>query len=343
MKEALFWKSEAGAVRCGLCCRRCLIPEGGVGVCRVRQNKGGRLYSLVYGKASSIGIDPIEKKPLFHFAPGSLNLSVSTVGCNFRCSFCCNYAISQEWEGIRGEDAPPEKLVAVALENGLHGMAYTYTEPTIFFEYAQDTALLAKKKGLYNIFVTNGYTTPEAIRKASSFLDAAVIDLKSSLDPDFYRKQSMVPDVQPIYDAMMAYKENGVFFEVTDLIMPESDIKRTSKVCRWIADNLGPDVPLHFIQFFPSYKVCTGRTDVSMLDKAYEAAKKEGLNYVYLGNVPGNVHESTMCPSCGRVVIERFGSSLVSIGLKAGKCGCGQKIPLAGMKWSLRKQFPSNK
>ncbi|MFQ6009692.1 MAG: AmmeMemoRadiSam system radical SAM enzyme [Candidatus Aenigmatarchaeota archaeon] len=333
MKEAMFWKSVTGGIQCRLCCRYCVISEGKTGTCRVRQNKGGKLYSLVYGKVAAMNVDSILKKPLFHFAPGSLNLSVSTVGCNFRCSFCCNYILSQEWTDIHGEDAPPEKLVRIAKQNNLQGIAYTYTEPTIFFEYAHDTALLAKKNGLYNVFVTNGYTPPEVIKKAATFLDAAVIDLKSSLEPAFYKEYSLVPDAQPIYDAMLAYKKNKIFIEITNLIMPESKEEYIKKISRWIVENLGPDTPFHLIQFFPSYKMRAPTTSVSLLEKAYRAAKEQGLNYVYLGNVPGSKYESTYCPKCGQEVIGRYGPRMTEFLLKDMKCPCGEKIPVAGEKW----------
>ena len=329
MKQAMFWKPAAGGVRCQLCRRYCIIPEGKTGTCRVRQNREGKLYSLVYGKAAAIGMDPIEKKPFFHFAPGSMNLSVSTVGCNFRCSFCCNYVLSQEWKDIHGKDISPETLVKLAKENNMQGIAYTYTEPTIFFEYAHDTAVLAKKQGLYNVFVTNGYTPEDVIKKAATFLDAAVIDLKSSLNSEFYKKHSLVPDVKPIYDAMLAYKRNKVFIEITNMLTADSKTEDMARISKWVADNLGKDTPFHIIQFFPSYRMKAPPASVEMLEKAHKTASKH-LNYVYLGNVPGSNYESTYCPKCKEKLIERYGPKATVLSLE---CKCGEKVPIAGKRW----------
>ncbi len=338
MKEAMFYTKIENSVKCDLCARKCVIPEGQVGFCRVRKNVKGKLYSLVYGKLVSVAVDPIEKKPLYMFAPGSRTLSVSTVGCNFKCKFCCNWQISQEWETVVGEEFAPNQIVKLAKEQGAQGITYTYTEPTVFYEFAYDTAKVATAKGLYNTFVTNGYTSPEAIRKISKYLDAVTFDLKGSADPEFYRKFSSVPKVEPIFDALLAYKRSKVYTEVTNMIVPKygDDEKNLRKVCRWIVDNLGPETPFHLLQFFPTFKLLDlPRTPLETMEKAYKAAKEEGLKYVFLGNVHGHKYESTYCPNCGNSVIERTIMGVVKYNLKNDmKCPkCGEKIPIFGRKW----------
>ena len=340
MKEAMFYKQIKNAVKCGLCARNCVIPENQLGFCRVRKNVKGKLYSLVYGKLCSVAIDPIEKKPLFQFAPASSSLSISTVGCNFKCKFCCNYNISQEWTDVVGEDYTPEQLIELAKEHGVQGFSYTYVEPTVFYEFAYDTAKIAKENGFYNMFVTNGYTSPEAIKEISKYLDAAVVDFKASANPKFYNQFSSIPKVEPIFDALLAYNKNKVYIEITDLIVPKigDNLEDLKKLCKWIVDNLGDKTPFHLIQFFPTYKITDlPRTPVKTMEKAYETAKKEGLKYVYLGNVHGHELENTYCHNCGNLVVERtiLGVSkfLLKKDLKCPKCG--EKIPIFGEKWIL--------
>jgi pyruvate formate lyase activating enzyme len=338
MKEAMFYKQIKNAVKCGLCARNCVIPENQLGFCRVRKNVKGKLYSLVYGKLCSVAIDPIEKKPLFQFAPASSSLSISTVGCNFKCKFCCNYNISQEWTDVVGEDYTPEQLIELAKEHGVQGFSYTYVEPTVFYEFAYDTAKIAKENGFYNMFVTNGYTSPEAIKEISKYLDAAVVDFKASANPKFYNQFSSIPKVEPIFDALLAYNKNKVYIEITDLIVPKigDNLEDLKKLCKWIVDNLGDKTPFHLIQFFPTYKITDlPRTPVKTMEKAYETAKKEGLKYVYLGNVHGHELENTYCHNCGNLVVERtiLGVSkfLLKKDLKCPKCG--ERIPIFGEKW----------
>ncbi len=333
MKEALFWdKAKGGKVDCRLCARRCKgIGDGRTGFCGVRKNVKGKLYSLVYGKACSVAVDPIEKKPLFHFAPGTDCLSISTVGCNFRCMHCQNWEISQPRD-IFGESIEPEKIVELAKSRDVKGIAYTYTEPTIFYEYAYDTMKLASKAGLYNVWVSNGYTTPEAIKHASKYLDAVNVDVKGN--DGFYRKVCMAPGIKPVYDALLAYKKHGVWTEITTLVIPgyNDDRKEILKIVMWVRDNLGPDVPLHFSAFFPQHRL-TGvpPTPLETLEKCHGIARKEGMNYVYLGNARTD-KESTFCPKCGQVIIERSGYSTVYHG---GKClKCGTSVPIAGKKWA---------
>jgi len=345
MKEAKFYKKlKDDVVQCFLCARNCVVPEGNTGFCRVRKNVKGKLYSLVYGKLCSVAIDPIEKKPLYMFAPGSKTLSISTVGCNFRCMFCCNWHISQDWSKILGEDYEPEQLIELAKEHNVQGFSYTYTEPTVFYEFSYDTARLASKQGFYNMFVNNGYTSPEVIKEISRYLDAVVVDIKGSLNPEFYKKFIQIPKVEPVFDALLSYKKNKIYLEITNLIVPEigdklGDVK---KICKWIVDNLGPETPFHVLQFFPTYKILDlPRTPIETLKKAYETAKKEGLKYVYLGNVHGDDNENTYCPNCKNLVIGRTIMGVHKFLLKKDlKCpNCGEKIPIFGIRWVPEKQW----
>lgn len=334
MKEAMFYsRLKNKIVKCSLCARRCTIPEDKTGFCLVRKNVGGKLYSLVYGKACSANVDPIEKKPLYHFWPGSKTLSVATVGCNFRCKYCCNYEISHEKE-IYGENLPPTALLELAQRYGVQGFSYTYTEPTIFFEYAHDTAKLTKPKGFYQMFVTNGYTTPEAIKVAAKWLDAATIDFKASANPKFYKEFASVPKVQPIFDALLEYKRQKIHIEVTDLLVPKvgDKIEDVKKLVKWIHDNLGAETPLHFLRFFPSGEMLNfPQTPAATVEKARQLALKMGMKYVYSGNIPGSTGENTLCPKCGSVVIERFGFSTSKAFLKDKSCAkCGESIPIVG-------------
>ena len=331
MKEAMFYKKLDGKkVQCYLCHRKCVIPEDKVGFCRVRKNVDGKLYSLVYEMLNSIQIDPIEKKPFFHFHPGSRSLSIATVGCNFRCKFCCNPHISQV-EEITGEKVLPKEIVKIALESNCQGIAYTYTEPTIFFEYAYETGKLAKKEGLYNVFVTNGYTGPEAVDKISEYLDAAVVDVKGSLDKKFLREYCSVPDGKPILETMKRYHNNGVHVEITDLIVPKvgDDLKKVEELVKWIKNNLGENTPIQFIGFFPSYK-CKDLpyTSTDTLKKCWNIGKKY-LKYVYAytSRDPGSPMNNTYCPKCGELLITRWGCSMVDNKIKNGKCPkCKEKI-----------------
>lgn len=337
MKEAMFYEQLENAVKCGLCARGCTISEGQLGICRVRKNIKGKLYSLVYGKLCSLAVDPIEKKPLYMFAPGSKTLSISTVGCNFKCQFCCNWQISQESD-IVGKDYTPEQLIDLAKKHGAQGFSYTYVEPTIFYEFAYDTAKLSSKQGFYNMFVTNGYTSPEAIKEISKYLDAATVDFKGCANPQFYKKFSKVPEVEPIFDALLAYKKNNVYTEITNLIVPKfgDNMEDLRKLCKWIINNLGTETPLHLIQFFPTYKLLDlPRTPIETMEKAYKIAKNEGLKYVFLGNVHGHRLEWTYCSKCENILIKRTIMGVTKFNLaKDFKCPkCGESIPVFGKKW----------
>jgi len=335
MKEAMLYEQlSENRVKCNLCGRLCLIPEGKVGFCLVRRNEGGRLYSLVYGKACSACVDPIGKKPLSHFHPGALVMSIATVGCNFRCRFCDNWVISQE-KKIKGYDFPPERVVESTKENGCHGISYTYTEPTIFFEYAYDTAVLARKEGLFNTFVTNGYMTSEAVKTIAPFLDAATVDFKGAGEPEFYKKFSGVPSVEPIYESLKEMRKEGIHVEITNLVVPRigDSLDRISELAGWVRDNLGVDTPFHLLRFHPNYQ-CTDipSTPLKSLEWACEAAREAGLNYVYIGNVPGHKYENTYCPGCGELLVKRFSFDVVKWRLtKDMRCPeCGEKIAIKG-------------
>ena len=331
LKEAMFYeKLDGGSVRCHLCPHQCKIKESKRGICGVRENRNGLLYSLVYGKAVVGGMDPIEKKPLFHFLPGSGAYSIATVGCNFRCRNCQNFNISQmpKDEGqIVGEDAPPEAIVTSARQSESRSIAYTYTEPTVFFEYAYEIAKLARKEGLCNIFVSNGYITEAAIRTIAPYLDAINIDLKG-LSDDLYSK-ICGGHLQSVIEAIKLYKSLGVWVELTTLVIPtlnDSEIE-----LREIADfikSVGVDIPWHISQFHPSYKLThLPPTPVTTLRKARAIGLDSGLRYVYEGNVPGEDGENTYCHQCGKLLIRRYGFRIMMNKISESKCPyCGAMI-----------------
>ncbi len=337
MKEAMFFEKVNGnKVRCGLCRFRCHIGEGGRGICAVRENRGGTLYTLVYGKAIAEHVDPIEKKPLYHFLPGSRSYSVATVGCNFRCLHCQNYSISQsprDTRSIAGVDLAPEAIVANALAAGCSSISYTYTEPTIFYEYAYDTAVLARAAGVKNVFVTNGYITPEALTHIRPYLDAANIDLKG-FSEKFYREVAHAM-LHEVLDSIVEYKRLGIWIEITTLIIPgwnDSDTELQG-IARFIAGKVGVETPWHVTQFYPTYKL-TDRpaTPVATLRRARQIGLDAGLRYVYEGNIPGEGGENTWCFSCGALLIQRFGFSIGKNRVQDGKCPtCGVTIEGVGM------------
>lgn len=335
MKEAMFYRKLGDKkVQCFLCPRKCVILPEKRGFCKVRENQGGILYSLVYSKLCSMGIDPIEKKPLYHFAPGSRTLSICTVGCNLDCQYCQNWEISHP-EEVAGDNYPPERIVEIARKQGLEGISYTYTEPTIFYEYALDTMKLAKQAGFYNTWVSNGFTNPEPAMEASRYLDAVNIDIKGS--EAFYRKLCNVPSEEAIKQAAKIYKEQGVWVETTTLIIPgyNDSRKALTEISRWVKKNLGPETPIHFSRFHPHFKMTdTAPTPLKTLEMAYGIAKGEGLQYAYIGNVLGHRYESTYCPKCGKLLIERAG---FQTNLKKDKCDCGHELALAGREWSRLK------
>jgi pyruvate formate lyase activating enzyme len=336
MREAMFYeKLEDHAVKCGLCPHRCVIQEGRRGICGVRENRGGILYSLVYGRAISSAIDPIEKKPLFHFYPGSDAYSIATVGCNLRCKNCQNYQISQmpkEIGQIEGMEISPEKIVEEANSAGCKSIAYTYTEPTIWFEYAFDTSILASKRGIKNIFVTNGYITEEALETAGNYIDAANIDLKSMRE-DFYR-ENCGGHLQPILDSIRLYKKLGIWIELTTLVIPtlNDSTEELQQIADFIVD-IGEDIPWHVTRFYPHYQLTDlPPTPIETLQKAREIGLESGLRYVYEGNVPGEGGENTYCWNCNKMLIRRLGYRILNNEIEKSKCRfCREEIDGIGM------------
>jgi len=329
-KEAmLYTKLDKGLVRCALCAHRCTVKPERLGICGVRQNVEGTLYTLVYGQAIAVHVDPIEKKPIYNFLPGTRSFSIATVGCNFRCVFCQNADISQApREGLSpsAEDFPPGQVVAAAKRYACDSIAYTYTEPTVFFEYAYDAAKLAHQEGIKNIFVTNGYMTLEALEEISPYLDAANVDLKSFSDA-FYRRVCGAR-LQPVLETIEAMHQRGVWVEVTTLLIPglndsDDDLRRIAQ----FVHEVGPDIPWHISRFTPRYKMRDKpTTSIERIHRAAEIGREQGLRYVYVGNVPGDLHENTLCPSCGEVVIGRIGYH-TTLHLEGNRCAsCGQEL-----------------
>lgn len=336
MKEAvLYEKLPEQKVRCQLCAHRCVIQPGKRGFCGVRENRDGILYSLVYPRAIATHVDPIEKKPLFNFLPGSSAFSVATVGCDMTCLHCQNADISQaprETGRITGKDIPPSDLAASARESGCRTIAYTYTEPTIFFEYALETARQAAGAGIKNVFVTNGYMTAEALETLAPDLDAANVDLKSFRD-DFYR-EICGARLQPVLDTIRRMHEMDIWLEVTTLIIPghNDGEEEMESIARFLAE-ISPDIPWHVSAFYPTYKLTSAPpTPPETLKKARRIGLAAGLRYVYTGNIPGDEGEKTFCHGCGRVIIERTGYRVGAVNIREGRCGfCG--TPAAGV-WS---------
>ncbi len=332
----MFYESLNGKVTCHLCNHNCAIKEGRRGICGVRENREGKLYSLVYGNSVAAGIDPIEKKPFFNFFPGSTAYSIATAGCNFRCLNCQNWEISQmpkSKEGkIVGEPLLPEKIVANTKSKGCKSIAYTYTEPTIFFEYAYDTAKLAHEEGIKNVFITNGYTSRAAIKEIAPFLDGANIDLKG-FSEDFYHKVCG-SKLQPVLDNISLYKELGIWIEVTTLVIPgnNDDAHQLKKIAGFIK-NVGEDIPWHITAFYPAYKLLgVPPTPVESLRKARNIGMKAGLRYVYEGNIPNEGGENTYCYHCGELLIKRYGYEIRENEVLNGKCPkCTSQIDGIGL------------
>ncbi len=332
-KEAVLWDPAEGAkVRCKLCSFRCLIDDGKLGHCCVRQNLGGTLYSLNYDKICAANPDPIEKKPLFHFQPGTRSYSVATMGCNFQCEFCQNWQISQAALGgaqVDGQAVSAEQIVSAAVRSGCSSMAYTYTEPTIFMELCADCGRLAKQKGLANVFVSNGYMTREAVDFASDWLDGINVDLKAFND-EYYRRLCKAR-LQPVLDTI-AYiaRQTEIWMEVTTLLIPgENDSEDELKqLADFLVREAGPDVPWHISRFHPQYQYTEARsTPTESLRRAEQIGKDAGLRYVYLGNCPGTQSESTFCYKCGQMLIERAGFRIITNDIQDSKCPqCGTEI-----------------
>ena len=337
MKEAMLYeKLPDNRVRCNLCAHHCLIGDGKKGICQVRENRDGTLYTLVYGRTISQNIDPIEKKPLFHFYPGSTAYSIATPGCNFRCAWCQNWEISQmpkEQHLIAGYEATPEQITAAAQQWGCRSIAYTYTEPTIFFEYAYDTAGLASAAGLANILVTNGYMTAKMLETFQPYLDAANVDLKAFREST-YRKY-VGARLEPVLDSLKAIKQLGIWLEVTTLVIPgiNDDPAELEDAAQFIFRELGADTPWHISRFFPDYQLTdVPPTPQTSLERAWEIGKTVGLRYVYLGNVPGEEKQNTYCPKCNNLLIRRNIFGVLANHIQDGCCpDCGCAIAGVGM------------
>jgi pyruvate formate lyase activating enzyme len=328
IREAMLWEPrEKGTVACRLCAHRCLIQPGKFGVCAVRENRDGRLVTHVYGEVVAAHVDPIEKKPLYHFLPGSAALSIATPGCNFRCGFCQNWQISQAPRrregGLAGEPFPPQDVVRAAKDEGCRSISYTYTEPTIFFEYAYDTARLAREAGLLNSFVTNGYMTAEALETVRPVLDAANVDLKAFKAETYQRVCGA--RLEPVLETIRGLRSADIWVEVTTLVVPglNDDPAELEAIARFIA-SVDPDIPWHISRFHPDYEYTQApATPLATLRAAAETGRREGLRYIYVGNVPGE-SEDTCCRTCGTVLIRRRGFTVAANDLEGSRCpSCG--------------------
>ena len=330
MKEAMYYEKWGDdAVKCLLCPTGCMLTTGQRGFCRVREPVDGKLYSLVYELVCAIHIDPIEKKPMYHMLPGSRSLSIATAGCNSRCKYCQNWTISQKTpEETTNKRVSCQNLTASALKNNCATIAYTYTEPIVFYEYMVDAAKIAKKNGIRNVMVTGGKINPEPMKEASKHVHAANIDLKG-FNKDYLR-EVCAQDLDNILKALVTMKDNGMWIELTNLIVPtlNDNMDEIRRMTVWIKNTLGADTPLHFSRFWPQYKLRSlYPTPVETLQKAKDIAMEEGLNYVYVGNVPGLDASDTICPNCKKIVIKRAGFFVRENNLFEGCCKfCGQKI-----------------
>lgn len=340
-----YMKLPDGRFRCTACARGCVLREGQIGFCGVRSVVSGRPVLLNYGVFDAVHVDPIEKKPLVHFNPGSSVLSVGTTGCSWACTFCQNYDLSQR-KKVEGRYISPDELVQLAVRTGSEGIAFTYNEPTIYMEYVEDVYGKAKDYGLFLTFVTNGYASEEEAKSMAKVLSAATIDFKGNGNRGFLRRFSAVPDPEPIFKTIKELYRAGVHVEITDLVVPKvgDSLDDARELARWIRENLGEDTPLHFLRFHPDYKLdWLPPTPVKTLEEHYKVAKEEGLKYVYLGNVPGHPYEHTYCPRCGRPVIKRFGFDIIEWNLDSEmRCKfCGYRLPIKGKYYekSLEDRF----
>ena len=328
LREAAFQTPEGGRVRCGLCPHRCLIGEGAIGLCGVRRVESGRLYSSVYGHPCSLAVDPIEKKPLNHFMPGALTLSYATVGCNLTCNFCQNHSISQAPGGRFGaRTVGPERLVAEAEQEGCRIIAHTYTEPTVYFEYAFDVAKLAAERGMHNVFVTNGFTSLEATRQVAPHLHGVNVDLKAFSEQTY--REYCGGRLQPVLDTIQLMHDLGIWVEVTTLVVPgmNDSVEELTDIARFVA-SVSPSIPWHVSRFHPDYGLRDrGITSATSIQSAFEIGGREGLQHVFAGNLRAPEMENSHCSHCGQEVIVRNGFRVVRNVLKEGCCpGCGGRV-----------------
>lgn len=333
LHEAMYYeKLDDDTVKCGLCPHGCVLKNGSRGFCRVREPNGGKLFALSYGLVCAAHVDPIEKKPIYHMMPGSKSFSIATAGCNLRCKFCQNWQISQSPpEDTSNEYMSATKIIGLAKDNGCRSVAYTYSEPTVFYEYMLDSSKLAKSRNLKNIYVTAGYIQPEPLVELCKFMDAANVDLKGY--DDNYLKNMSAQRLKPLLEAIKIMHDEGVWIEITNLIVPtmNDDMGMIKDMCVWIRENAGKDTPLHFSRFWPMYKLTNlPPTPLETLILARETALNEGLNYVYIGNAEARDANNTFCPKCGRAVIERAGYFIKKYNIKSSKCAfCG--YPISGI------------
>ena len=327
--EAMYWAKRDNKVQCLLCPRMCLMGENEIGVCRTRQNVRGSLSALTYGYPCAIHIDPVEKKPLYHFLPATKTLSLSTSGCNLRCLNCQNSEISQlDFDKRKYEFVGSESLVEMALNNNCQSVSYTYTDPVVYYEYTLDTALAAREQGLKNIIVSAGYIHKKPLRQLCTTIDGANIDLKC-FDDDVYQKLCGIR-IKPVLQTLETLMEEGVWLEITNLLVTgfTDDVKMIKKMCRWLVYHGFSDVPIHFNRFFPGY--CLSHlhpTDLHIMDKVYHIARDTGMEYVYLGNVHHS-ESNTCCNSCGAVLLRRKDYCTDKVDLVGGMCGkCGKPVP----------------
>ena len=329
MKEASYYKKLKNEnVQCLLCPKKCIIKKDSYGFCNARKNIDGRLYSVVYSNPDAVHIDPIEKKPLYHFMPGSKALSIGTIGCNLECKHCQNWTMSRaKPEEIAIQNISPEEIVELAIKNNCKIISYTYNEPTVFFEYMLDCAKIAKKKGIKNMIVSNGFINEEPLKELCKYIDGANIDLKA-FNNKFY-KEICSAWLEPVLESLKILKNKNVWLEVTNLIIPtlNDNLKEIKKMCEWIKENLGADVPLHFTGFYPCYKLLDiPQTSSEILKKARKIALNIGINHTYVGNVFAAEENNTYCPKCNRLLIERSGFGTIKNNIKNSKCSCGEKI-----------------
>ncbi len=329
-REALFYSETPRGVKCRICPNECTLKPGELSDCRNRINRDGKLYTIAYGNPCAVHVDPIEKKPLYHFLPTTRSFSIATAGCNLACLNCQNWTISQSSPTeTRNYDLMPEAVVRQASDNDCRSIAYTYSEPITFFEYTCDSARLAHDAGIRNILVSAGYINPEPLRHLLTHIDGANIDLKSFSD-EIYLKLN-AGKLQPVLDGLKIFREEGVWLEITNLLVPgwTDDMEMVARMCDWLYANGFKDVPLHFSRFHPSYKLTQlPPTPVGTMEKAREIALHAGIRFVYIGNVPGHLASNTYCPECGEIVLERKGFSITRNNLKDSRCGsCGEAIP----------------
>lgn len=329
-KLAMYQEETPRGIMCRICPNECVLKEGELSKCNNRIVHGSKLYTMAYGNPCSVNIDPVEKKPLYHFYPGSRAFSIATAGCNLVCLNCQNWTISQTGpDKTRNFDLMPEKVVNEALKSNSRSIAYTYSEPMTFFEYVYDTATIARDKGVKNIVKSNGYINPEPLKKLCTVIDAANIDLKSFNDTTYLKLSG--GKLQPVLESLKIYRDAGIWLEITNLMVPgwTDNAEETRKMCKWLSENGFRDVPLHFSRFHPTHKLQQlPPTPLSVLNNAVKIALGEGIRYVYTGNVPGNEISDTKCPSCGTLLVSRIGYTVTANTIRDRKCSkCGNSIP----------------